>query len=114
MEPWGAALSGSFPDCSGSHGLKPEAVCRETWKRMNSALGGFQEGQQMREVQSQLSLANSGILGKLFPSQDPQDIPREEGLERDLHGTVLFPVLCVSEARRPLLRMEVRVVPDQQ
>lgn len=29
-----------FPDCSGSHGLKLEAVCRETGKRMNPALGG--------------------------------------------------------------------------
>lgn len=60
---------------------------------MNSALGGFREEQQMREVQSQLNPANCGILDKLFPSQDPQDIPREEGLERDHPGTVLFPGL---------------------
>lgn len=31
-DPWGSALSGSFPDCSCSHGLKPGAVCREAWK----------------------------------------------------------------------------------
>lgn len=73
MDPWGAALSGSFPDSSGSHGLKPEAVRRETWKRMNSALGGFREEQQMREVQSQL---NPRLTVESWTSYFPPRTPR--------------------------------------
>lgn len=103
VDPWGVAPLGSFPDCSGSHGLKPEAVCRETWKRMNSALGGFREEPPMLEVQSQLDPANCGILDKSFPSQDPRETPREEAPEREQPGTVLLPVFRVSEACRPLL-----------
>lgn len=60
---------------------------------MNSALGGLGEEQRMHGAQSQLNVADCGILDKSLPSQDPQDTPMQEALETDHPGTALFPAL---------------------
>lgn len=77
---------------------------------MNSALGGFGEEQQMRGVQSQLDLTNCGILGKSFPSQDPQTYPGRRLWSLTTMGLSCFQ-FSESQPLRPLLRVEL--APDK-